>query len=190
MGERTGVPSVQRSAPSASPAEREMDGSAAPPVVLPDPRTCASPALPVEMAGHAGMEACEVSLDPLVRLTPGWLSRGLTPRSSAVRFGRELGVIRPSARSRVAVPWSDPCAPRSPTSENGPCFFPNQRDRTQETWLRPPQSWHTPCVGVGGPEQIARHCSCWRQRGGGRGASGPTRAGDRQPGASIGAGWS
>jgi hypothetical protein len=68
-----------------------------------------SHAFPVEMAGQAGVEVFEVSLDLLVRLTPGWLSRGLTPREHAVRFGRDLGLLRPSTRHRMEVPWVDPC---------------------------------------------------------------------------------
>lgn len=67
-----------------------------------------SPALQVEMAGQAGVEVCDVSLDLLIRLTPGWLSRGLTPVQHAVRCGRDRGLIRPSTRSRVEVLWVDP----------------------------------------------------------------------------------
>jgi len=66
-------------------------------------------ALQVEIAGQAGVEVFEVSLDLLIRLVPGWVARGLTPLSHAVRFGRELGVIRPSTRYRAEVPWIDPC---------------------------------------------------------------------------------
>jgi len=65
-----------------------------------------SPALQVERAGHAGMEVCDVSRDLVVRLTPAWLSRGLTPLEHAVRFGRDLGVIRPSTCRRIEFPWS------------------------------------------------------------------------------------
>lgn len=65
-------------------------------------------ALQVEIAGQAGVEVFEVSLDLLIRLVPGWLARGRTPLSYSVRFGRELGVIRPSTRYRVEVPWIDP----------------------------------------------------------------------------------
>jgi hypothetical protein len=62
----------------------------------------------VEMAGQAGVEVFDVSLDLLGRLTPGWLARGLTPLEDAVRFGRDLGVICPSTRHRSEVPWIDP----------------------------------------------------------------------------------
>jgi hypothetical protein len=68
-----------------------------------------SHALQVEVAGQAGVEVFAVSLDLLVRLTPGWLSRGLTPLEYAVRFGRDLGLLRPSTRHRIEVPWVDPC---------------------------------------------------------------------------------
>lgn len=67
-----------------------------------------SHALHMECAGHAGMDVCEVSLDRLIRLTPGWLSRGRTPLEDAVRVGRDLGLRRPSTRHRLAVPWIDP----------------------------------------------------------------------------------
>lgn len=68
-----------------------------------------SHALQVAIAGQAGVEVFEVSLDLLIRLTPGWLSRGLTPLEHVVRFGRELGLLRPSTRHRIEVPWIDPC---------------------------------------------------------------------------------
>lgn len=65
-------------------------------------------ALQVEIARHSGVEVFEVSLDLLVRLTPGWLARGWCPQEQAVRFGRDLGVIRPSTRHCLQVPWIDP----------------------------------------------------------------------------------
>ena len=65
-------------------------------------------ALQVEIARQAGVEVFDVSIDLLVRLTPHWLARGLTPLEQAVRFGRDLGLIRPSTRHRVEVPWIDP----------------------------------------------------------------------------------
>jgi hypothetical protein len=63
-----------------------------------------SHALQVEIAGQAGVEVFEVSLDVL------------TPLEYAVRFGRDLGLIRPSTRQRIEVPWVDPCwvVPPSP----------------------------------------------------------------------------
>lgn len=73
--------------------------------------------LQMEIAGQAGVEVFEVSLNPLIRLTPGWLSRGLTPLEHTVRFGRNLGLIRSSTRHRIAVPWVDPCWVASPPPE-------------------------------------------------------------------------
>jgi len=74
-------------------------------------------ALQVEIARQAGVEVFDVSIDLLVRLTPHWLARGLTPLEQAVRFGRELGLIRPSTRHRVEVPWIDPDWVVPPPSE-------------------------------------------------------------------------
>ena len=74
-------------------------------------------ALQVEIAGQSGGEVFEVSLDLLIRLTPGWLARGLTPLEQAVRFGRELGLIRPSTRHRSEVPWVDPAWVEPPPRE-------------------------------------------------------------------------
>lgn len=79
-----------------------------------------SHALQVEIAGQAGVEVFDVSLDVLIRLTPGWLSRGLTPLEHAVRFGRDLGLIRPSTRHRIEVPWIDPCWVVPPPPEAAP----------------------------------------------------------------------
>lgn len=64
--------------------------------------------LQVEIAGQAGVEVFDVSIDLLVRWTPGWLRRGLRPIEQAVRWGREQGLIRPSTRHRIEVPWIDP----------------------------------------------------------------------------------
>lgn len=57
-------------------------------------------------AGHTGVEVADClsrSADP-----PVWLTRGLTPSEHAGRLGRERGLIRPSTRSRIEVPWVDP----------------------------------------------------------------------------------
>ena len=64
--------------------------------------------LQVEIAGQAGVEVFDVSMDLLVRFTPRWLQAGLRPIEQAVRFGREQGLIRPSTRNRIEVPWIDP----------------------------------------------------------------------------------
>lgn len=76
-----------------------------------------SHALQVQIAVQAGVEVFDVSLDLLVRLVPQWRQRGLAPVEHAVRFGRELGVIRPSTRHRIAVPWIDPAWVTSPPPE-------------------------------------------------------------------------
>jgi hypothetical protein len=64
--------------------------------------------LQVEIAGQTGVEVFDVSIDLLVCLTPRWLRCGLRPIEQAVRFGREQGLIRPSTRNRIEVPWVDP----------------------------------------------------------------------------------
>lgn len=68
----------------------------------------------------------EVSLDLLIRLTPGWLSRGLTPLDQALCFGRSLGLIRPSTRHRIEVPWIDPSWVTPPPPE---AMVPRERYR-------------------------------------------------------------
>lgn len=83
-------------------------------------------ALQVEMARQAGVDVCEVSLDLVIRVTPNWLSRGLTPLEHAVRFGRDLGLIRLSTRHRVEVPWMDPSWVAPPPAE---ALRPRQRGR-------------------------------------------------------------
>lgn len=65
-------------------------------------------ALQVEIAMRAGVEVFDVSLDLLIRLTPRWLSQGRTPLEHAVRVGRDQGLIRPSTRHHIEVPWIDP----------------------------------------------------------------------------------
>ena len=82
-------------------------------------------ALQVEIAGRAEVEVFEVSLDLLIRLTPGWLARGLIPLDQALCFGRSLGLIRPSTRHRIAVPWIDPCWVTPPPPE---AMQPRARD--------------------------------------------------------------
>jgi hypothetical protein len=74
-------------------------------------------ALQQEIAHQAGVEAEEVSLSLLVRLTPTWLQRGHDPLSFAVRFGRELGLIRPSSRTTYQAPWVEPSWVSPPPEE-------------------------------------------------------------------------
>lgn len=73
--------------------------------------------LQVEIAGQAGVEVFDVSIDLLVRLTPRWLRSGLRPLEQAVCFGRERGLIRPSTRNRIEVPWIDPAWVVPPPAE-------------------------------------------------------------------------
>jgi hypothetical protein len=50
----------------------------------------------------------EVSIDVLVEVVPRLLQRGIAPLPYLGRVGRELGLIRPSTRIEVQVPWVDP----------------------------------------------------------------------------------
>ena len=52
-----------------------------------------------------------------MRLTPGWLSGRVSPLEQAVRFGREIGLLRPSTRHRIEVPWIDPSWVSDPPPE-------------------------------------------------------------------------
>ena len=63
--------------------------------------------LQVQLAAQAGVDPFEVSIDLLVQLVPRLLERGLAPLSSLLRWGRELGIIRPSTRLQVEAPFVD-----------------------------------------------------------------------------------
>lgn len=63
--------------------------------------------LQVQLAAQAGVDPFEVSLDLLVEVVPRLLERGIAPLPLLVRRGRELGLIRPSTRLRVQVPFVD-----------------------------------------------------------------------------------
>jgi IS4 transposase len=63
--------------------------------------------LQVQLAAQAGVEPFEVSLDLLVEVVPRLLERGIAPLPLLVRRGGELGLIRPSTRLRVQVPFVD-----------------------------------------------------------------------------------
>jgi hypothetical protein len=56
------------------------------------------PALRMEVAGRAKVEAEEVSMELLVGYMPRFASRGLDPVEEFVEQGRALGFIRPSRR--------------------------------------------------------------------------------------------
>jgi hypothetical protein len=82
------------------------------------------------------VEVFDVSLDLLIRLTPGWLSRGLTPLEHAVRFGRDLGLLRPSTRHRIEVPWVDPCWVIPPPAVLQPREMVRYRTQTRGTGVK------------------------------------------------------
>ncbi len=63
--------------------------------------------LQVQLAAQAGVDPFEVSIDLLVQVVPGLLARGLAPIPSLLRWGRDLGIIRPSTRLQVEVPFVD-----------------------------------------------------------------------------------
>src|SRR5258707_11547810 len=63
--------------------------------------------LQVQLAAQAGVDPFEVSIDLLVQVVPGLLARGLPPIPSLLRWGRALGIIRPSTRLQVEVPFVD-----------------------------------------------------------------------------------
>ena len=73
--------------------------------------------LQVQLAMEAGVEPFEVSVDVLVQLVPRLLQRGVAPIPYLLRYGRELGVIRPSSRLVYQTPWIDPSWIRPPDPE-------------------------------------------------------------------------
>ncbi len=64
--------------------------------------------LQVQLAAQEGVDPFEVSIDVLVEVVPRLLQRGIAPLPFLGRLGRELGLIRPSTRIQVQVPWVDP----------------------------------------------------------------------------------
>jgi hypothetical protein len=74
-------------------------------------------ALQQEIAHQAGVEPEDVSMALLVRLTPAWLFNGKDPVCQSVRLGRELGIIRPSSRTRYQAPLVDPRWVKPPPQE-------------------------------------------------------------------------
>src|SRR5579864_5875783 len=64
--------------------------------------------LQVQLAAQEGVDPFEVSIDVLVEVVPRLLQRGIAPLPYLGRVGRELGLIRPSSRIQVQVPWVDP----------------------------------------------------------------------------------
>ncbi len=63
--------------------------------------------LQVQLAAQEGVDPCEVSIDLLVEVVPRLLQRGLAPLPFLGRVGREVGLIRPSTRIQVQVPFVD-----------------------------------------------------------------------------------
>jgi hypothetical protein len=63
--------------------------------------------LQVQLAAQEGVDPFEISLDLMVEVVPQLLQRGIAPLPYLRRWGRELGLIRPSTRLRVQVPFID-----------------------------------------------------------------------------------
>jgi Transposase DDE domain len=63
--------------------------------------------LQVQLAAQEGVDPFEVSIDVLVEVVPRLLQRGIAPLPFLGRVGRELGLIRPSTRIEVQVPFVD-----------------------------------------------------------------------------------
>ena len=64
--------------------------------------------LQVQLAAQEGVDPFEVSIDLLVEVVPRLLQRGIAPLPYLGQRGRDLGLIRPSSRIQVQVPWVDP----------------------------------------------------------------------------------
>lgn len=64
--------------------------------------------LQLQLAVQAGVDPFEVSIDLLVQLVPRLLRRGIAPLPYLLRFGREVGLIRPSTRKVMQTPFVDP----------------------------------------------------------------------------------
>lgn len=64
--------------------------------------------LQVQLAAQEGVDPFDVSIDLLVEVVPPLLTRGIAPLPYLGQRGRALGLIRPSSRRQVQVPWVDP----------------------------------------------------------------------------------
>src|SRR6266700_526760 len=64
--------------------------------------------LQMQLAAQEGVEPFDVSIDLLVEVVPRLLTRGIAPLPALGRLGRALGLIRPSTRLQMQVPWVDP----------------------------------------------------------------------------------
>jgi hypothetical protein len=63
--------------------------------------------LQVQLAAQEGVEPFDVSIELLVEIVPRLLQRGIAPLPYLGRRGRELGLIRPSTRIQLQVPFVD-----------------------------------------------------------------------------------
>jgi hypothetical protein len=63
--------------------------------------------LQVQLAAEAGVDPFEVSIDVLVEVVPPLLQRGIAPLPYLRQMAEHLGVIRPSSRLKVEVPFVD-----------------------------------------------------------------------------------
>jgi hypothetical protein len=63
--------------------------------------------LQVHLAAQEGVDPFDVSLEVLVDLVPRLLLSGIAPLPSLGRVGRAVGLIRPSTRIQVQVPFVD-----------------------------------------------------------------------------------
>ncbi|HEX6554572.1 MAG TPA: transposase [Ktedonobacteraceae bacterium] len=63
--------------------------------------------LQVQLAAQEGVDPYDVSIELLVELVPHLLQRGIAPLPYLGRLGREVGLIRPSTRMQVHVPFVD-----------------------------------------------------------------------------------
>ncbi|HEV2660710.1 MAG TPA: IS4 family transposase, partial [Ktedonobacteraceae bacterium] len=99
-----------------------------------------------EIAHQAGVKPEEVSLELLVRLTPRWLQHGIDPVRCALRFGRELGIIRPSSRTNWQLPLVEPSWVTPPSAE---VLHPREQARHahRKCHARSP-SHPAPCAGA------------------------------------------
>jgi len=63
--------------------------------------------LQVQLAAQEGVDPFDVSIDLLIDLVPSLLQHGIAPLPYLGRLGREVGLIRPSTRLQVSVPFVD-----------------------------------------------------------------------------------
>ncbi len=63
--------------------------------------------LQVQLAAQEGVDPFDVSIEVLVDVVPRLLQQGIAPLPYLGRFGRELGLMRPSTHLRVQTPFVD-----------------------------------------------------------------------------------